>query len=59
MNRAYQEKARLARNAYARAWRAKNPEKVKAAAERYWRHRAEREATKQEKREQEGTPNEG
>lgn len=58
MNRAYQEKARLARNAYARAWRAKNPEKVKAAAERYWRHRAEREAAEQKAQDKEATENE-
>lgn len=30
------EKARLARNAYIREWRKKNPEKVLAAQERYW-----------------------
>lgn len=47
------EKARAARNAYARAWRAKNPEKVRAAAERYWVRRAEREAAEQEKKEKE------
>ena len=58
MNRAYQEKARLARNAYARAWRAKNPEKVKATAERYWRRRAEREAAEQKEQDKEATENE-
>lgn len=38
------EKARQAKNAYARAWRAKNPDRVKASNERYWLRRAEREA---------------
>ena len=36
--------ARQVRNAYYRAWRAKNPDKVKASNERYWLRRAEREA---------------
>lgn len=34
--------AKEARNAYARKWRAKNPDKVKAAQERYWDRVAER-----------------
>lgn len=38
------EKARQARNAYARRWRRNNPEKAKAAHDRYWVRRAEREA---------------
>lgn len=38
------EKARQARNAYAREWRKNNPEKAKAAYTRYWARRAEREA---------------
>lgn len=38
------EKARQARNAYAREWRKNNPEKAKAAHDRYWARRAEREA---------------
>lgn len=50
-----QEKARQARNAYARAWRKKNPEKAKANNMRYWARRAEREAEK----EQEGGVNHG
>lgn len=35
------ERARQARNAYLRAWRAKNPEKVKAQIERYWSRKAD------------------
>ena len=58
MNKSDAEKARTARNAYARAWRAKNPEKVRAAAERYWARRAEREAAEQEKQEKEAMKNE-
>ena len=34
------DEARAARNAYAREWRKKNPDKVKAAASRYWAKRA-------------------
>lgn len=30
------EAARMARRAYQKKWRANNPEKVKAATERYW-----------------------
>ena len=40
--------AKKARNAYARKWRAKNKDKVKAANERYWLRRAEREMKQQE-----------
>ena len=36
------EKARQARNEYQRRWRAANPEKVRAANERYWERRAEK-----------------
>lgn len=36
-----EEKAREAQNAYAREWRAKNPEKVKAAKLRYWARKAD------------------
>ena len=32
--------ARAARNEYARKWRERNPDKVKAAFERYWERRA-------------------
>lgn len=32
--------ARAARNAYAREWRKKNPDKVKAANVRYWEKKA-------------------
>lgn len=32
--------ARVARNAYAREWRKKNPDKVKAATSRYWMKKA-------------------
>ena len=38
------EKARAAQRAYAKAWRAKNPEKVREKNLRYWARRAEREA---------------
>ena len=38
------ETARAAKRAYQKEWRKKNPEKVRAAAERYWQRRAEREA---------------
>ncbi len=38
------EAAREARNAYARAWRKKNPEKTRQNNLRYWARRAEREA---------------
>ena len=38
------EKARKAQRAYAKAWRAKNPDKVREANLRYWARRAEREA---------------
>lgn len=35
-----QEAIRLAKNAYNREWRKKNPDKVKAAQERYWNKKA-------------------
>lgn len=35
-----QEVIRLAKNAYNREWRKKNPDKVKAAQERYWSKKA-------------------
>lgn len=41
------DQGRKARNAYAKKWRANNPEKVKAAQNRYWERRAEREAAAQ------------
>ena len=34
------EEARNARNAYYRAWRAKNPDKVRKSNERYWSKKA-------------------
>lgn len=34
------EEARNARNEYYRAWRAKNPDKVRSSNERYWRKKA-------------------
>lgn len=34
------EDARNARNAYYRAWRAKNPDKVRKSNERYWNKKA-------------------
>ena len=33
--------AKAVRNAYMRAWRAKNPDKVKEINDRYWRRKAE------------------
>lgn len=44
MNEKEKNAAAEARNAYARRWRAANPEKVRANNERYWLRRAEREA---------------
>jgi|LSQX01.1.fsa_nt_gb hypothetical protein len=35
------ELAKEARREYYRKWRAKNPDKVKKATERYWRRKAE------------------
>lgn len=40
MARKMSEEARNARNEYYRAWRAKNPEKVRSSNERYWRKKA-------------------
>lgn len=37
-----QRAAAEARNAYARAWRAANKDKVRASNQRYWMRRAER-----------------
>lgn len=42
------EAARQARNAYMRAWRKANPERVKAINERYWLKRAQQSETKAE-----------
>lgn len=36
------EKARIARRAYAREWRKRNPERARAIRERYWARRFER-----------------
>ncbi|EJP6473807.1 hypothetical protein [Clostridium botulinum] len=36
-------KAKEQRNAYMKAWRAKNKDKVKAAQERYWERKANKE----------------
>lgn len=38
--------AATARNAYARKWRAENPDKVRANNERYWLNKAKRAAGK-------------
>ena len=40
-------KARDAQRAYKKRWRAANKDKVKAANQRYWERRAEKEADKQ------------
>ncbi len=42
------EAAKAARRAYKRAWNKANPDKVKAAQERYWTRRAEREQAEKE-----------
>ena len=42
------EEAREARNAYARKWRAANPDKVRANNANYWRRRAAKEAARKE-----------
>lgn len=44
MNDAMAQAAIEARRRYHKQWRRKNPEKVKAANDRYWARRAEREA---------------
>lgn len=46
------DKARAARNAYAREWRAKNPEKVRAANKRYWMRRAETAKTEEKNKDE-------
>lgn len=40
MSQQLSQEAREARNAYYRAWRKKNPEKVKQANEKYWKKKA-------------------
>jgi len=50
------ELVRAEKNAYFRAWRAKNPEKVKAHNAKYWRKRAEKKM--KEARRYGTTPNE-
>lgn len=47
MERKTSEEARNARNAYYRAWRAKNPEKVRESNERYWAKKAAEMATEE------------
>ncbi len=44
MEKEKKKAAAEARNAYAREWRAKNPEKVRAINQRYWERRAERQS---------------
>lgn len=44
MNEEKKKQAAEARNAYAREWRAKNKEKVRANNRRYWERKAERAA---------------
>ena len=46
----FSEMARQARREYARAWRAKNPDRVRAINRRYWEKRATK-ATEPERRE--------
>ena len=40
MSKQLSEEARKARNEYYRAWRKKNPEKVKQTQEKYWKKKA-------------------
>lgn len=42
------EKALAARRAYKREWNRRNPDKVRAAQERYWNRKAEAAEAKQE-----------
>lgn len=48
-----EELARQKRNAYVRAWRNKNKDKVSEANRRYWLKKAERELAEQEAAEKE------
>lgn len=48
-----EELARQKRNAYVRAWRNKNKDKVSEANKRYWLKKAERELAEQEATRQE------
>lgn len=43
------EQAREARRAYKREWNRRNPDKVKAAQDRYWNRKAAAEAAAKEK----------
>ena len=45
MTEAEKKSAANARNAYARKWRAANPDKVRANNERYWLNKAKRAST--------------
>lgn len=45
----FSEAARQARNRYAREWRAKNKDSVRASNARYWEKRAAREAEREGK----------
>ena len=47
MNEADIARAKAAQRAYAKAWRAKNKDKVRESNMRYWIRRAEREAQEQ------------
>lgn len=44
------EAAKEAKNKYKREWRKNNPEKVRAANERYWEKKARRESEQQQRR---------
>lgn len=46
------EKAKEARRAYKREWNRRNPDKVKAAQERYWSRKAEAAAKQDEPKQQ-------
>lgn len=48
------DKAKEARRAYKRAWAKRNPDKVKAAQERYWTKKAAAETQTDEQENQEG-----
>lgn len=48
MDETEKKRAREARNAYARKWRAANPDKVRANNANYWLRKANKEVAKQD-----------
>ena len=53
MSKQLSKEANDARNAYAREWRKKNPEKVRQAQEKYWKKKAKEMQEQAEKDERE------